>query len=147
MNKKQLKIACLWILLLSMNSIISAIPAKFDWKNLPIQKETERYENREYETSDEYIEALYEGKCSSMWVWMHLERKYKIDIIDNLKRTFREKDNVIITRPTEYYVQSIDEMVASDPQTEQFRLGVVFKTIAVIEYDFDEGIEKLLKSG
>ncbi len=142
MNKKRLVIVSLFIVLLFVATNISAIPAKFDWNNLPIQKETKRYENREYKTSKEYIDALQEGKCSSMWVWMHLDKEYKIDLIDNLKRMFKEKSNVTISKPTEYYVQAIDDMIANDPKTEQFKLGVVFKTIAIIEYDFDEGIDQ-----
>jgi hypothetical protein len=140
MNKKQL---LLLILLLFIASNGFALPAKLNWNRLPIEKDTRKYENKEYKTSDEYVQAFYEGKCSSVWIWMHIKREDKIKLIDGLKQMFKEKDNVTINQSSEYYVDEIDRTMANNPEEfEQYKLGVIFKTIAVMDYDFDEGIDK-----
>ncbi|MBM3252793.1 MAG: hypothetical protein FJZ16_00880 [Candidatus Omnitrophica bacterium] len=112
------------------------------WNSLPVEKDLKKYENKEYKTGKEYINALYEGKCSSVWVWMHLDEQDKVKLINGLKQTFKEKGNAIIQKPTEFYVKEIDILIARDEESKNHRLGIIFKTIAVMEYDFDEGIDK-----
>jgi len=131
------------ILTLSISCNLFALPTKLDWNKLPIEKDTKKYENKEYKTSDEYVQTFYEGKCSSVWVWMHINREDKIKLIDGLKQNFKEKGNVVINQSAEYYVDEINCTMENDPKEfEQYKLGVIFKTIAVMDYDFDEGIDK-----
>ena len=61
--------------------------------NLPIQKEVKQYENKEYATLKEYVRAFEEGKCSSVWLWMHMPQDGKIDLIEGLKQIYKDKEN------------------------------------------------------
>ncbi len=138
MNKKQLVAAYLFFLTFN----VYALPPKLELDNLPIEREAKHYENKEYNTLDKYKQAYLEGKCSSVWMWMHMDEENKRDFIHNLRQTFEEKDNVLIKKPTDYYVKMIDKVVESAPQAASLKLGAIFKTIVIIEYDFDEGIDK-----
>lgn len=105
-------------------------------------KGIKQYENKEYKTLDEYKQAYYEGKVSSMWLWMHMDRDNKITTINELKERFLRLEGVTIREPAEYYIRKVDEVVTDDPQAKNYHLKVVFRTLAVMSYDFDEGIDK-----
>ena len=113
-----------------------------NWNRMPVQPDSKQYENKEYETTDEYMQALKEGRCSTVWLWMHMPRETKIQLVDELKKQFKEKSNAIIKKPSEFYVREIDEVITSDPNAVNYKLTIIFRTIAVMEYDFDEGIDK-----
>ena len=51
---------------------------------------------------------------------------------------------MVINKPAEFYVNELDELIARDPYSGNYKIGVLFKTIAVMEHDFDEGIDKEL---
>lgn len=138
MNKGQLTF--IWLLLLVSSAY--AVSTRIIWNDIPVKKDVARYENKEYGTPQEYIEALQEGKCSSTWVWVHLDRDTKLTLIEGLKQMFKEKSNVIICKPTQFYVDAINEMIEADSEAQYYKLGVIFKTIAIMEYDFDEGVDK-----
>jgi len=130
-----------WLTILLLSSSAWATPNKIKWDKLSDYK-PKHYENKEYKTYEEYVEAVEQGKCSSMWLWMHVDKKKKIEIIDTLKSMLKEKSNVIVTQPAEFYIERIDDMAENDTQVKNFTLGAVFKAIAIIEYDYDEGIDK-----
>jgi len=114
----------------------SAIISQSDLKGI------KQYENKEYKTLDEYKQAYYKGKASSMWLWMHMDRDNKITTINELRERFLRLEGATIREPAEYYVQKVDEVVADDPQAKNYHLKIVFRTLAVMSYDFDEGIDK-----
>ncbi|MBU1912316.1 MAG: hypothetical protein KKB22_02120 [Candidatus Omnitrophica bacterium] len=139
MNKKQLII----IYFVLFVSTAYALPENFDWNVIQaVWDDKKGYDNENYKTNKEYKQAYYAGKCSSAWFWGHLDENGKKDFISFLKRDFKERDNVVITQSDEYYVGLIDEAMTNIPQAFCFKVGVLFKFIAIIEYDFDEGIDK-----
>jgi len=140
MNKN--KLIVLIVILFLITSYVHAKVTSIDFNKLPIEKDTKQYENKKYDTPKEYIKALQEGKCSSVWVWMHINREDKIKLIDSMKQMFEEKDNVIIKQSSEYYVDELDALIASGPEFQSYKLKIIFTTIAVMDYDFDEGIDK-----
>lgn len=129
------------ILTLSISCNLFALPAKLDWNTLPIEKDTKQYENKKYNTTKEYIQALQEGKCSSVWVYMNMDRETRIAFIDSFIQMYK-KEGVIINQSAEYYVDELDELIASGPEFQNYKLKIIFTTIAVMDYDFDEGIDK-----
>lgn len=140
MIRKQLIVFSAFFFL--MTSILYASPSKINWNKLPLKKDIKHYENKEYKILAEYKQAYYDGRCSSTWLWMHLGEKDKIATINGLKVAAKEKDGAIISKPADFYVKTIDEMIESDSDMQHYKLGVIFKTVAVIVHDFDEGIDK-----
>jgi hypothetical protein len=141
MNKKQLLLPVLMLFL--MSSYAYAKITDIDLNKLSVEKDIKKYENKEYQTPKEYIQAQKEGKCSSVWVWMHIDRESKIKLIDGLKQMFKEKDNVIINQSSEYYVDELDELIAKDSESKNYKLKILLTTIAVMDYDFQEdGVDK-----
>ncbi len=110
----------------------------------PVQDESPawKYENKAYKDPDEVLHAYYAGKCSSMWIWTHLSRGDKRLLVEGLKKRHKENLGVTIKRPTEFYVKAIDQMLEDDPEAVHYRLGVVFRALAVIHSDYDEGISR-----
>jgi hypothetical protein len=137
---KELFLLPILILLITSNTF--ALPAKLDWNKLPIEKDIKQYENKKYDTPGEYIKALQEGKCSSVWVYMNMDRESKISLIDSFKQMYKEKEGVIINQSAEYYVDEIDAVIADDQDAKNYKLKIIFTTIAVMDYDFDEGMDK-----
>ena len=132
----------LLVLLMIFPRVVFAISSSRIPDALLIEQGIKNYENKEYKTADEYKSAFMNGKCSSMWLWIHLDKEGKVSMIENLKRTAYEKEKIVINKPAQFYVDAIDEVAASDSNAPQFRLFPVFKTIAIMEYDYDEGIDK-----
>ncbi|MFH1902126.1 MAG: hypothetical protein ABIK26_07735 [Candidatus Omnitrophota bacterium] len=130
------------LILFFISPFAYATTTNFDWNRLPAEKDTKEYENKKYKTLEEYKQAYIEGKCSSVWVWIHMGQEEKIALVDNLKQRFRKIDNVIINEPAEFYIYQLDYVIANAPNSKNFRLKILFRTIAVMEYDFDEGIDK-----
>jgi len=120
----------------------SALLSKLDLRKFLTQQETKNYENPTLASTEEYIKAFETGRCSSVWMWVHLDADAKKDLIDSLKRTFQIKAGAIIKKPTEFYVKSLDEIIFSDPKVMDYKLAVLFRTLAILEYDFDEGQDK-----
>ena len=81
-------------------------------------------------------------------IWAMMEREDKIKLIDGLRDMFK-KDGVAIKLPTDYYVDELNAVLFSMIQegnineSNQKGLGVAFKTIAIMEGDFDNGTDKI----
>jgi len=134
-----------FMLLLLLASLYNASYAALDKSSLRkflIYQEADDYENPEYKTVEECIKAFEDGKCSSVWLWMHMDERRKTHLIDNLKETFMRNSKAVIRKPSGFYVKAIDEAIASEPQTKNYKLAVLFRTLAILEYDYDEGIDK-----
>lgn len=141
---RKVKLSTIFILtfLLYVTYAHATIPKNFNFNQIPIEKDTKKYENKEYDTSDKYLNAFYEGKCSSVWVWLHISYRDKTGIVKAFKGMFREGEHVIIKKPASFYVEALDYVIANTPGSENFRLRALFKTIAVMECDFDEKVDK-----
>ncbi len=139
MDRKQLLLS---ILILSITSMSFAIPAKLNLGKLPIQKDTKKYENKKYDTYQEYMQAFKEGKCSSMWIYKNMDRKGKVNLINTLIERYKEREGVIISKSAEYYVDELDTLLSIVPESKSYKLLILLRTIAVMDYDFDEGIDK-----
>lgn len=81
-------------------------------------------------------------------IWVMMKREDKIKLIDGLKDMFK-KDGVAIKLPTDYYVDELNAVLFSMIQegnineSNQKGLGAAFKTIAIMEGDFDSGTDKI----
>lgn len=139
MNRKYL-LLLISILFLTSNAL--ALSTKLDWNKLPIEKDIKQYENKKYNTTQEYIQAFQRDKCSTVWIYMNMDREDKIKLIDNFKQMYKEQQGVIINQSAEYYVDEIDKAIEADPKAQNYKLKIIFTTIAVMDYDFDEGIDK-----
>jgi len=139
--KKAAAIACFIFLAGFYTSLYAALD-KASLKKFLVYQEAVEYENPEYKTTEEYIKAFEDGKCSSVWLWMHMDERRKIHLVDNLKETFMRNSKAVVRKPSGFYVKALDEAVASDPQAKNYKLAVLFRALAIIEYDYDEGIDK-----
>lgn len=140
----KVKLSTIFILafLLHATYVHATIPKNFNFNQVPIEQEAKKYENREYNTLDEYLKAFYGGECSSVWVWLHIGYEDKIGIIKALKGMFREHEHVIIKKPASFYVEALDYVIANAAGSKNYRVKALFKTIAVMECDFDERVDK-----
>ena len=75
-----------------------------------------------------------------MWEGRTLEQKKLL--VEGLKKRHKENLGVTIKRPAGFYVKAIDEMLEDDPEAVHYQLGVVFRALAVIHADYDEGISR-----
>ena len=139
--KKALLIAVL-LGLTWLSSNAYALSTGLDLNKLPIHEDIKKFENKEYNTTNEYIEAFNAGRCSSVWLWIHLDKSAKIELVNGIKHMVREKENVIVNKPAKFYVHEIDDVIANDPATIDYAIMALFRAIAVMEYDYDEGIDK-----
>ena len=128
--------AFLWV-----NNAGASLPS-LSLSPVPDGSPARKYENKEYEDSDEFLHAYLAGKCSSMWIWAHLSRRDKKLLVEGLKKRHKENLGVTIKRPAGFYVEAIDQMLEDDPEAVHYQLGVVFRALAVIHADYDEGISR-----
>ncbi len=75
-------------------------------------------------------------------LWDDVSKEMKIKIIESIIKQFKDEKGVIIKKPAEYYVDEIDALRAEDPKAKDYPVGLIFRTIAIMAYDFDEGIDK-----
>lgn len=85
-------------------------------------------------------------KKNTVAIWIMIDRKTKLSLIDNL-RELNKKDGIIIRLSSEYYVREItgdiyNSVVNGDVVV--MELGNVFKTIAVMEGDYDNEKDKVV---
>lgn len=139
--KKISGFALLLLLAVLCNASYAALD-KASLRKFLIYQDVAEYENPECKTTEEYIKAFEDGKCSSVWLWMHMDDRRKNHLVDNLKETFMRNSKAFVRKPSEFYVKALDEAIACDPQTKNYKLAVLFRTLAILEYDYDEGIDK-----
>ena len=94
--------------------------------------------------TQDYINENFQQQ-NTVALWLIIDRNTKSSLIDTLKKMFREKDGVIIKNPSGYYVDEINNVLYKSIMSEdnfvitKKGLGVIFKTIAVMEGDYDDG--------
>lgn len=86
---------------------------------------------------------------NTITLWLIMSRKNKVDLIDCIKGIFKEKDGVIISKPASYYIDEINGVLYNSLNNgdiidfKKRGIGNIFKTIAVMEGDFDNGKDKI----
>ena len=100
------------------------------------------------ETDESYLQTQKEGR-KTITIWILSERKEKVATIDSVKKMFLEKKSIIIKNPTEYYVNEINNVIYNSAKNDKYfittkeGIGVIFRTIALQEGDFDNGKGKI----
>jgi len=100
------------------------------------------------ETDESYLQTQKEGR-KTITIWILSERKEKVATIDSVKKMFLEKRGVKINNPSEYYVDEINGVIYNSTKGDKYfstskeGLGVIFRTIALQEGDFDNGKGKV----
>ena len=95
-----------------------------------------------------FLKAEMEKK-NTITTWIVISNKSRLSIIDNM-RELNKKDGVIIRLSSEYYVREItgviyNSIVKGDIEPTDVRgLGNIFKTIAIMEGDYDNGQDKVI---
>ncbi|MCK5706596.1 MAG: hypothetical protein KAI43_02995 [Candidatus Aureabacteria bacterium] len=139
------------LLILFTSSIYASVPKK-DFKLEIIEKVT-----------DENLKdlALKKGvipknvskqeeldKKNTVTLWILQPRDEKINLINFLKKTYKD-DGVFIKKPAELYVDEINTVIYNSLNgdfvfgRDKKGVGVIFKTIAIMDGDFDNGENKL----
>ena len=86
---------------------------------------------------------------NSMTFWLLIERQDKISTTDMLIKMFEAKENVIIRKSATYYVDEINGVLYNSIKNGDIvnfknkGLGSIFKTIAIMDGDFDNGQDKV----
>ena len=93
--------------------------------------------------TQDYINKNFRQK-NTVVLWFIMNRGDKIALIDTLKEMFKEK-GVTIKNPSAYYVDNINNVLYKSLMNEDFfvhtkkGIGTIFKTIAIMEGDYDDG--------
>ena len=99
--------------------------------------------------ADEAYLQTQKEENKTITIWILLEHKKKVALIDNIKKMFLEKRGVKINNPSEYYVDEINGVIYNSTKGDKYfstskeGLGVIFRTIALQEGDFDNGKGKV----
>ena len=86
---------------------------------------------------------------NSLVVWFITNRQDKVATIDMLKNMFELREKVVISKGSEYYVDEINGVLYNSLENGDIAdfhkkgLGVIFKTIAIMDGDFDNGQDKV----
>ena len=94
----------------------------------------------------DFYKEIEEGNTIVMWILMPEEEK--LAVVEGLKAKFKQED-IAITNPSSYYVSEINgiiykSIVTGDiSSTNKKGLGVIFKTVALMDGDFQDGKNKL----
>jgi len=96
------------------------------------------------EPDKKYLKKQMEQK-NTMILWLLMDRQEKIKMIDTLKSMFLAREGIKIKRESEYYVDQINNVLYKSLLNdeafvkEKKGIGVLLKTIAVMEGDYDDG--------
>ena len=96
------------------------------------------------DADEAFLKAEIEKK-DMITIWIMVDDKARLSFIDNL-REFNKKDGVIIRLPSEYYVREITDDIYNsivNGDIVVMELGNIFKTIAIMEGDYDNGRDKV----
>ena len=80
---------------------------------------------------------------NSVTTWILVERKSKIQTVNQLKKMFLEENGVKIKKPSGYYVDEMNGVIYNSTKGDEYfstakkGVGVIFKTIAIQEGDYD----------
>ena len=96
------------------------------------------------EPDKKYLKKQIEQK-NTIILWLLMNRQEKIKMIDALKNMFLAREGIKIKRESEYYVDQINNVLYKSLLNdeafvkEKKGIGVLLKTIAVMEGDYDDG--------
>ena len=77
---------------------------------------------------------------STVWALLIDEQAKVLTVSEYIDRY--HKEGVKINEPPEHYVQMIDQMSASNPQMLERPFGQLIQILAIIDYDFDNGMDR-----
>ena len=97
---------------------------------------------RRYKDVDAHLKAIQEGESSTSELWVNSSHDDKVEIIRSAIELLKEKESVTIRKSAEFYVGKLEELIKESPDSLDLPLGVLFKTVVILEYDYDEGIDK-----
>ncbi len=94
------------------------------------------------EGQDVDLSEVWKKLDTSSRVWTLLvEDQAKVLTVSEYLDRFR-RQGVKINEPPEHYVQMIDQMSQTTPQMLERPFGDLLKILAIIDYDFDNGMDK-----
>jgi len=95
--------------------------------------------------TQEYINKNLQEK-NSIIIWLIIEREKKVKAINKLKDAWRDEEKAIVRNPSECYVDKINNVLYEcllNDDDDIFILkkgiGMLFKTIVIMEGDYDDG--------
>lgn len=97
-----------------------------------------------YNSDRAYFENELKQK-HTITIWIISQRNQKIELIDALRKIFLEKEDAIIRQPSSYYVDGLNRVIYNTLSGENGfgdlnkGLGAMFKSIALMDGDFDNG--------
>ncbi|RKY87520.1 hypothetical protein DRQ11_06030 [candidate division KSB1 bacterium] len=94
-------------------------------------------------TDEEYLKSKIQEK-DTIVCWILIDKENKINIINKVKRNFKEK-GVIIEKPASYYIKWINSVIYDSIFNNQINnlkkvgVGMIFKTLAAAFGDYEDG--------
>ena len=79
-------------------------------------------------------------KKSTVWTLLIDDQAKVLTVSEYIDRF--HKQGVKINEPPEHYVKLIDQIVGANPQMLQRPFGELVQIVAIVDYDFDNGIDK-----
>ena len=86
---------------------------------------------------------------NTVTIWYAMDRAEKITLITETKKLHADKGGAIIKRPSSYYVNEINDVLYNSIKNGDIwsmrkkGLGNIFKTIAIMDGDYDDGRDKV----
>lgn len=88
-------------------------------------------------------------KKNTITAWIVTNRDDKLKMMDSIKNMYKQNKNVEISFSSEYYVNEINGVVYNSIMSGYINnanlrgLGIIFKTIAIMDGDYNNGVDKL----
>ena len=79
-------------------------------------------------------------KKATVWALLPDDQSKLLTVAEYISRF--QKQGVKISAPPLHYAQAIDQMAQSNPQMLQRPFGELLQVMAIVEYDFDNGMDK-----
>lgn len=96
------------------------------------------------DADETFLKAQIEKK-NTVTIWIMIDNNARLSIIDNF-RELNKREGIIIRLPSEYYAREITDDIYNsivNGDVVVMELGNIFKTIAVMEGDYDNGKDKV----
>ena len=145
MNKKQL-LTSLLILFLLLSPAYASITIYGDATYIPNDEELKATAiNSGFipeDTGDEFIQKKIQAQ-ETVIAWILFEREWKLAVVEQTKKLFKEEDNAELKFPNSFYVDTINgilwNMIANG-RTDELNprgLGLIMKSIAIMDGDWN----------
>lgn len=95
-----------------------------------------------------YIDQEIKAK-NTITMWMSMDRQRKVNLINKLIKTYKDKSEILIRQSASYYVDEINGVIWNSIKEDgKYEislkgLGNIFKTIAIMDGDYDDGRNKV----